>query len=108
MENEKLDELTRERLIELESRPKTKAQKILDVVKLILPIIMGVICVFEYVLYPNLKPDATQTNTYVVFIWALVALYGVFYSVILQKKHQSKISLQSAFLCFCIFLVNIV
>ncbi|BFL75897.1 ABC transporter permease [Finegoldia magna] len=108
MENEKLDELTRERLIELESRPKTKVQKILDVIKLILPIIMGVICVFEYVLYPNLKPDATQTNTYVVFIWALVALYGVFFIASFFKKSiRAKLVYKAPFYAFVFFLLTL-
>lgn len=108
MENEKLNNLTRERLIELETRPKTKKQKILDIIKLILPTIMGLVSVFEYISYPNFKNDAIQTNVYVVFIWSLLILYTCFFVFsFFNKKIKARLTYKAPFYAFVFFLLTL-
>jgi len=78
--------LTKEDIIELESKPKTKLEIILDYVISFLPVIFGVIHILEYVLIPN-HGFNKSTNVYAYFIGLLTFITFIYYIVGLFKKN---------------------
>lgn len=69
-----LGELTRRQLQDLEKKEKTGAQKLLDVVIVLLPLLCGGIALLEYLLVPDNSMNP-QPNTYVGFLLVLAAAY---------------------------------
>ena len=65
-----LDHLTRERLAELESAPRTGLRLFCDYLVCFMPVVFGALALAEYLLVPNLKGNTT-TSTYTYFIIAL-------------------------------------
>lgn len=65
--------LTRDELAILESRPRTKFQKFLDYVVCFLPVVAGVVALWEYNCLPDLQGN-THGNDYNWFILALTGL----------------------------------
>ena len=74
------DKLTRQQLRELEAKEKTRGQKILDLIIVLLPIVCGIVAVCEYLFIPDNSPN-DNPNTYLgvlcVFITAYV-LYNIY------------------------------
>ena len=78
--------------------PSTKKYKrIINIIKLLLPIIMGLIAVFEYVYLPNHRPTAKQTNFYNGFLWILIGIYTLSLLISIKNKklreHKSSLFL---------------
>ena len=69
-----LGHLTRQQLKELEEKEKTRSQKILDFIVMILPVICGFIAIIEYWEVPNGSPNS-QPYTYVGVVAAFMAVY---------------------------------
>ncbi|MBP1581093.1 MAG: ABC transporter permease [Oscillospiraceae bacterium] len=69
-----LDKLTRQQLKELEQREKTRGQKFLDLIIVLLPIVCGCVAMAEYHYVPNNSPNANPM-TYMGFLILLVCLY---------------------------------
>lgn len=67
-----INQMTREKLVELERAPQTRGQKVLDRMVCFLPVLMGGIAELEYLYVPNYK-DNTATYTYVIFLGILIA-----------------------------------
>ena len=75
-----LSHLTRERLAELESRPRTPMRVFIDYIVCFMPIISGLLALFEYLYIPNLKGNSS-TSTYTYFLAVLILLAGIFFIV---------------------------
>lgn len=71
--------LTKQELLMLEARKKSTLEKVWDKVKLVLPILVGVLALLEYWYIPNAEENYVLTNYYPVLIMALTGLYTVFY-----------------------------
>ena len=72
-----LGHLTRQQLKELEQREKTRGQKILDLVIMLLPVICGFIAVIEYWEVPNGSPNS-HPYTYVWAVAAFMTAYALY------------------------------
>ena len=68
-----LNNLTRERLLELESAPRTPLRLFCDYLICFLPVLAGCAALAEYLLVPNLKGNQS-TDTYTWFLGVLTAL----------------------------------
>ncbi len=80
MNSDHLENLTRQQLKELEEKEKSFAQKILDVVISLLPIICGIAAILEY----QLIPDGSSNNdpkTYLGLLIVLIAAYVLYGAV---------------------------
>ena len=75
--SQNLGSLTRQQLQDLEAKEKTTAQKILDGIIMTLPIICGLIAIFEYLLIPN-GNDNNNPYTYLGLLIILIAAYGIY------------------------------
>ncbi|MBQ6773494.1 MAG: ABC transporter permease subunit [Synergistaceae bacterium] len=73
-----LSHLTRERLAELESRPRTPARIFCDYIICLTPVIFGLLAMAEYLYVPNLKGN-NSTNTYTYFLLVLILIAGAFF-----------------------------
>ena len=69
-----LGHLTRQQLKELEQKEKTRGQKILDLVIMLLPVICGFIAVIEYWEVPNGSPNSHPYT----YVWAVAAFMTVY------------------------------
>ena len=76
--------LTKEELIKLESKPRNKTH---DILKLILPIIAGLIAIFEYVYLPDHNSSAVKTNLYNGFLWILIGIYVLSLLISIKNKN---------------------
>lgn len=76
--------LTKEEVIRLESKPRNKAY---ERFKLILPIIAGLLAIFEYIYLPDHSPSAVKTNLYNGFLWILLGIYGL--ALVISIKRES-------------------
>lgn len=72
-----LNHLTRERLAELESKPR---HLFIDYSVCIMPVIFGLLALAEYLYVPNL-PGYSSGSTYSYFLGILIAIAGVFFVV---------------------------
>ena len=72
-----LGHLTRQQLKELEQKEKTRGQKILDLVIMLLPVICGFIAVIEYWEVPNGSPNS-HPYTYVWAVAAFMTAYALY------------------------------
>ena len=86
------DKLTRQQLRELEAKEKTRGQKILDLIIVLLPIVCGIVAVCEYLFIPDNSPN-DNPNTYLgvlcVFITAYV-LYNI-YAIIKNTRGDKNV-----------------
>lgn len=78
MDVDVLSHLTRERLAELESRPKTPLRVFLDYSVCLMPVIFGLLALAEYLFVPNLKGN-TSTSTYTYFLAVLISIAGIYF-----------------------------
>ena len=76
--------LTKEELIKLESKPRNKGR---ERFRLILPILAGLIAIFEYLYLPDHNPSAQKTNLYNGFLWILLGIYGI--ALVVSTKKES-------------------
>ena len=72
-----LGQLTRQQLKELEQKERTRGQKILDFIIMVLPVICGFIAIIEYWEVPNGSPNS-HPYTYVWAVSAFMAAYAVY------------------------------
>lgn len=72
-----LDRLTRQQLKELEAKQKTKFQKIMDLIYVLLPIVCGFIAIAEYQFLPNNSANRNP-GTYLGFLLILIAAYVIY------------------------------
>ena len=79
-----LSRLNRRELMELEEKEQTKAEKIKDIVIMLLPVLCGVIALIEYLAIPN---NSTNRNPYS-YVWFLC------------------IAIAAYFVCFCVAVIN--
>ena len=75
--------LTKEELIRLESKPRNKAK---DRFRMLLPIIAGLLAIFEYVYLPDHSSSAQKTNLYNGFLWILLGIYGLALLISIKKE----------------------
>ena len=73
-----LSHLTRERLAELESRPRTPLRVFMDYVICFMPVIFGLLALAEYIYVPNLKGNKS-TSTYTYFLAILLLTAGIYF-----------------------------
>ena len=73
-----LSHLTRERLAELESRPRTPLRVFMDYVICFMPVIFGLFALAEYLYVPNLKGNKS-TSTYTYFLAILILTAGIYF-----------------------------
>lgn len=99
--------ITKEKLMELESEPKTKFQKFMDYFICLSPILMGAIALFEYYYVINYKMNES-TNTYGIFIGALILGVLIWFIVGLSnKKAFNKLRYLAPFYTFVFFLLMV-
>jgi len=97
--------LTKEELIKLESKPRNKTH---DILKLILPIIAGLIAIFEYVYLPDHNSSAVKTNLYNGFLWILLAIYGKVLLISFKNENlRDRLIYKSPFYTFVFILLLI-
>lgn len=99
--------MTREELKELESAPRTRKQDFLDRFLCILPVIVGILAIVEYLYVPNHKNN-TCTFTYVWFLTVLIAAVLVLFFISLKKKKVfTKLRYKAPFysLVFLLFII---
>lgn len=79
---------------------KKKNKKAYNISILLLPVIMGLLAVFEYVYMPNHRASAKQTNLYNGFLWVLISIYLISLLVsIKNKKLREKLIYKAPFFC---------
>ena len=77
--------LTRERLSELESVPRTGLRLVCDYLICLMPVLAGCMALAEYILIPNLR-DNTSTQVYIYFIAALTAAAVIFFIAAFKSR----------------------
>lgn len=85
VEEIKFQTLTRQQLKELEEKEKTKWQKVLDLIIIILPLICGIAAVLEYWMIPNNSTNQAP-YTYVGFLAILNIVYLTYLLFSIIKK----------------------
>ena len=85
IDTSRLDKLTRQQLKELEEKEKTRGQKVMDWIIMLLPIFCGGIAVWEYVTIPDNSPN-DNPNTYLGFLFILIAAFVLYFIYALIKK----------------------
>ena len=97
--------MSSEELSELESKPKTRAQKIADRVICALPIVVGLLAELEYMYLPN-AVGARTTYVYVYFLLALVvAVAAYFVASFFNKKAFAHLRYKAPFYCLVFLLL---
>ena len=97
--------LTKKEVIELESKPRNKAY---ERFRLILPIIAGLLAIFEYIYLPDHSPSATKTNLYNGFLWILLGIYGIALVVSFKKDSlRERLVHKSPFYTFVFLLLMV-
>ena len=84
--------LTREELMELEEKDKTPRQKLIDKIITMLPILMLVIALAEYLLLPDLNPNP-MPHIYTGVLGTILVVYivAVIVAVVREKKGDKKL-----------------
>lgn len=82
-------EINKEKLIELESRPKTKFQKGMDFFVCILPILCMGVALAEYCLVPDIRENYAPRN-YVNLILFFLIMYSIWVSISLKNKGKMR------------------
>lgn len=80
-----VESLTKEKLFELESVPKTKFSIMKDYLICFLPIIIGILCLMEYYLVPNYEMNSI-TNIYGIFIGVFIVTLFIVFLISLKNK----------------------
>lgn len=97
--------MSSEELSELESKPKTRAQKIADRVICALPIVVGLLAELEYMYLPN-AVGARTTYVYAYFLLALVvAVAAYFVASFFNKKAFAHLRYKAPFYCLVFLLL---
>ncbi len=101
--NNQNKKLTKEELIKLESKPRNKGR---ERFRLILPILAGLIAIFEYVYLPDHNPSVQKTNLYNGFLWILLGIYGLALVVSIKKESlRERLVYRSPFYTFVFILL---
>lgn len=99
-----VEKLTREDVLALESKPKTRKEVTLDYIITFSPILFGIVHLLEYFLVPNYGTN-THTNIYGYFIGLLILAALVYFIVgLYDKKAFSKLRYKAPFYSF-VFLI---
>lgn len=85
MYSDVLNHLTRERLAELESEPRTTLRIFVDYVVCLMPVMFGLLALAEYLCVPNLQ-GYSSTQTYSYFLGILIAIAGGFFVLALFRR----------------------
>lgn len=72
-----LGSLTRQQLHEMETKEKTKGQKIVELIILLLPNLCGIAAILEYLLLPN-RSNNRNPQSYLIFLIILLAAYNIY------------------------------
>lgn len=90
-----------------EQAPLTKKEnKARNIFRLLLPIIMGLLAVFEYIYLPNNRPMAKQTNLYNGFIWVLIGIYLLCLLISIKNKNlRERLIHKAPFYCLIMLLL---
>lgn len=86
----KMRGLSRQQLKELEAKEKTKLQKLLDWIVILLPIVCGMVAIFEY----KFVPDGTRNknpNTYLGALILFIAAYIIYFLIAVGKKSRGSV-----------------
>ena len=102
---EGVKKLTRDDILELEAKPKSKVEKALDYVIAFLPTLFGIAHLLEYLLIPNHGMNK-HTKIYTYFIGILIAVVFTFFIVgLFNKKVFAKLRYKAPFYSFVFFLL---
>ena len=102
---EVLNNLTRERLRELESAPRTPLRAFFDRLTCFLPVAAGGVALWEYLCLPNVK-GAVSTMTYVYFLGLLTALaLGAFLFSLRSPRFALVLRFKAPFYAFVFLLL---
>ena len=82
--------LTRNRLRELEQRKRTPAQKVLDIIFILLPFVCGGVAIAEYLLVPNNSTNPHPERYFYVLIAAIIA-YAMYLMIGLMKRSRGDV-----------------
>lgn len=86
-----LDNLTRDRLEELESAPRTPMRLFCDYLICFLPVLAGCLALAEYLWVPNLKGNRS-TSTYAYFLAVLILASLAFFAAAFRPGASSIVS----------------
>lgn len=82
--------LSRQQLKELEAKEKTKLQKLLDWIVILLPIVCGMVAIFEY----KFVPDGSRNKNPKTYLGALIlfiAAYIIYFLIAVGKKSRGSV-----------------
>lgn len=86
--------------------PKKQTNKTIYVLRLLLPLIAGVLAIFEYIYLPNHRDTAVQTNYYNGFLWILVGVYLVALLISIKNNNlRDKLYHKAPFYCLIMFIL---
>ena len=89
MDMEQLENLTRRQLKELEEKEKTPAEKVMEFIIMILPIVCGGVALLEYLLIPDLAMNRNPMY-YVYVLVFFIVLYALALGFVMIKKSKEK------------------
>lgn len=89
MDMKQLESLTRRELKELEEKEKTPAEKVLEFIIMILPIICGGVAILEYLILPDLAMNKNPMY-YVYVLIVFIAAYVIALGFVMIKKSKEK------------------
>ena len=102
-----LTHLTRERLAELESRPRTPLRIFMDYTVCFMPVIFGLLALAEYLYVPNVK-GSTATSTYTYFLSFLITAAGIYFVMsFFSKKAFIVLRYKAPFYAFIFLLLMV-
>ena len=79
-DSKQLQSLTRQQLLNLERKKKTKFQRWMDLVICWLPFVAGVVAILEYTQLPDNSRNANP-GVYLAFLWLLMIAYAIYCAV---------------------------
>ena len=102
---ESVKKLTREDILELEAKPKTEKEKVLDNLISFSPVIMGLLHILEYLFIPDYGINS-HTNMYTYFIGTFTAsIFIYFMAGVFNKNVANKLRYMAPFYSFVFFLL---
>lgn len=100
--------LTKNQVLVFEQKEKTKSEKILDIVKLVLPIIMAILAILEYMYLPNKDSKAILTYKYIGLLLITMGIYLLLFSISFKNKSLQMSLIEKSPLITLIYILLIV
>ncbi|WP_416334996.1 ABC transporter permease [Anaerococcus sp. DFU013_CI05] len=105
-ENQNIKDDAHQDVLGRQSPISKKNYKLNNILRLLMPIIIGLIAIFEYVYMPNHRATAKQSNLYNGFLWILVGIYLICLLIsIKNKKLRDHLIYKAPFYCLILLIL---